>query len=223
MVEKLESLKSISYFAGCTDEELESFKKYVTEQKVDQGEVFLHDGDYSDYLYSVVSGAVKVYKTSADGREQILHIERPGGSVNEVSTFDGGPIAAHMLAMTPVVLYRIKKTDLMRIIENHHQVAMNIIRALADRVRRDSSLVRELSFTQVAGRLAKIILNFIGGAEEDGLHLTQQDLAAMVGTSREVVNRTLRQMEESGAIRLERRGIVIVDKGALEEMVKATS
>jgi len=218
-----ELLKHIHYFSGLSLAELDSIKKLLSPKTAEKGEIFLLEGDWSDFLYFLISGVVKVYKTSADGKEQILHIATWGESLNDVSTFDGGPNAASMLAMTPILLYMIKKNDLGTLFHDHPQVALNTIKALANRVRRDSTLVKDLSFTHVTGRLAKMLLQYAGAEAHAWPRLTQRDMAAMVGTTREVVNRSLRTLEENGAIRLERHGIVIINKEALEEIVKASS
>ena len=218
-----ELLKHVHYLSGLSLAELDSIKKLLSEKTAEKGEIFLIEDEWSDFLYFLISGVVKVYKTSADGKEQILHIATEGESLNDVSTFDGGPNAASMLAMTPVLLYMIRKNDLGALFHDHPQVALNTIKALANRVRRDSTLVKDLSFTHVTSRLAKMLLKYAGAETDAWPRLTQQDMAAMVGTTREVVNRSLRTLEENGAIRLERHGIVILNKKALEEIVKASS
>lgn len=219
----LELLKRIHYFAGLSSAELDSISQFISDEAVEEEDVFLMEGQDSDFLYFLISGVVKVYKTSTSGKKQILHIATQGESLNDVSTFDGGPTAASMLAMTPVLLYKIRKSDMKAIISNHSKIAMNTIRALANRVRRDSTLVKELVFTQVTGRLANLLLEHACGETDAWPRLTQQDMAAIVGTSREVVNRSLRTLEENGAIRLERHGIVVINKRALEEIVRASS
>ena len=218
-----ELLKHVHYFSGLSIADLNSIKEFLSEKTAEKGEIFLIEGEWSDFLYFLISGVVKVYKTSADEKEQILHIATQGESLNDVSTFDGGPNAASMLAMTPVVLYMIRKSDMGSLFRDHFQVALNTIKALANRVRRDSTLVKDLSFTKVTGRLAKMLLEYAGAETDAWPRLTQRDMAAMVGTSREVVNRSLRTLEENGAIRLERHGIVITNKEALEDIVKASS
>ena len=96
---------------------------------------------------------------------------------------------------------------------------MNILRALAYRTRRDANLVKELSFTQVIERLAKLLLGeYVGEKSNVGLWLTQQDMASMIGTRREVVNRSLKIMEEKGAIKLARHRVIVINKNILEEM-----
>ena len=113
MAIEIDILKSINYFAGLSISELESISKYMIEKAVNKGEIILFEGEWSDYLYFLIAGLVKVYKSSSNGKEQILHIAPPGESLNDVSTFDGGTNQASMLAMTPVHLYAIRKEDLM--------------------------------------------------------------------------------------------------------------
>lgn len=224
MAIETELLKTINYFAGLDSSELESIKQYIVEKLVDKDEVLLYEGIWSDYLYFLISGLVKVYKTSANGKEQILHIAPPGESLNDVSTFDGGTNQASMLAMTPVQLYGIRKEDLKAILQAHPQIYLNILKALAYRIRRDSNLVEELSSTQVIGRLAKLLLGKYAGEEVTvGLWLTQQDMASMIGTCREVVNRSLKIMEEKGAIRLKRHRVIVIKKDVLAAMATTAS
>ena len=152
-----------------------------------------------------------------------MHIAPPGESLNDVSTFDGGTNQASMVAMTPVSLYAVRKEDLKTILEEHPRIYINILKALAYRIRRDSNLVEELSSTQVIGRLAKLLIGKYAGEEATvGLWLTQQDMASMIGTCREVVNRSLKIMEEKGAIRLGRHRIIVLKKDILSDMAKAT-
>jgi CRP/FNR family transcriptional regulator, cyclic AMP receptor protein len=223
MAIELEQLKNINYFAGLSQDELADISKYMIEQSVDKGEIFLFEGEWSDNLFFLMAGLVKVYKTSTNGKEQILHIAPPGESLNDVSTFDGGTNQASMLAMTPVHLYGMHKDDIKTILEEHPRIYINILKALAYRIRRDSNLVEELSSTQVMGRLAKLLMGKYAGEEATvGLWLTQQDMASMIGTCREVVNRSLKIMEEKGAIRLGRHRIIVLKKEILAEMATAT-
>ncbi len=221
MVIEIETLKSINYFAGLDSTELQFIKRYIVEKKVDKGKIILSEGEWSDYLYFIVSGLVKVYKTSPGGKEQILHIAPPGDSLNDVSTFDGGPCAANMLAMTPVHFYAVRKEDLKIILHGPPRICINIIKSLANRVRRDSKLVEELSTVQASARLAKLLLGRYPGEEATiWLLLTQQDMANLIGASREVVNRALKTMEEKGAIFLSRHRVVVVNEGILSELAK---
>ncbi len=223
MAVQLEFLKSILYFSDLGLAELESIRKLVFEKTADRAEVVLLEGESAANLYFVASGAVKVFKTSAEGKEQILDIVRPGESFNDVPIFDGGPNPASARTMGPVLLYGIKKNDMEAILRDHPQIALNVIKVLAKRVRHLVSLVEDLSFRHVISRVAKILFEHIGGEMGRGPRLTQQEMAAMAGTAREVVGRSLKALEEEGAIKLDRHRIIITDKEALQEIMEVTS
>lgn len=220
MAVSAKALAKMHYFTGLREDELEAVTKYIAfEKRINKGETLLHEGDRSEYMYLIVSGAMKVYKRSVNGKEQILNIAATGESLNDVSTFDGGGSAMDMLAMTPVRLYAIKKADIKSLFRKYPGIALNVAAALAAKVRRDSSLVEVLSFDQVISRLARLIIKQTDAGTNLLPLFTQQDLAAMVGTSRVVVNRSLKEMEDRGAVRLERRRIVVTDRAALQSLV----
>jgi CRP/FNR family transcriptional regulator len=220
----VELLQSTAYFSGMDSAELESIKSLIQETRVQKGVHFLSEGESSDYLYFIVSGLVKVYKTSSSGKEQVLHIAPPGDSLNDVSLFDGGPTAAGMVALTPAVLYAISKDDIIKLLQKKPHIMMNVIKSLAQRIRRDSNLVEDISSSQVLQRLAKLFVGRYGGEETTvGLTLTQKDIAGLVGSSREMVNRSLKVLEENGGIRLSRRRIIVVDKEVLYKIAGSSS
>ena len=223
MAIEVEFLKSIPYFSGLSPAELDSIKQLIFEKTVERGEIILLEGEPAEALFFVASGVVKVFKTSAEGKEQILSIVRPGESFNDVPIFDDGLNPASAQAMGPVVLYRIRKSELKAILRDYPQVTVNVIRVLAEQVRQLVSLVEDLSFRHVIGRVAKILLEHAGDGYGPRPRLTQQEMAAMAGTVREVVARSLKALEEEGVIRLDRHRIVITDKGALQGMVAASS
>ena len=220
---QIEFLKSITYFAGLNPDELASVKKHIFEKTAERGEVILLEGESAEALYFVFSGVVKVLKTSAEGKEQILDIVRPGESFNEVAIFDGGLNPASAQAIGPVVLYGIRKSGLEVILQDYPRVALNVIKVLAGRVRHLVSLVEDLSFRRVVSRIAKILLEQAGDGTGPRPRLTQQEMAAMAGTVREVVGRSLKSLEEEGVIRLDRHRIVIINKEALKEMTEVPS
>jgi len=223
MAVQLEFLKSILYFSDLGLAELESIRKLVFEKTAGRAEMVLLEGESAANLYFVASGVVKVFKTSAEGKEQILSIVRPGESFNDVPIFDGGPNPASARAMGPVLLYGIKKNDMEAILRDHPQIALNVIKVLARRVRHLVSLVEDLSFKHVIGRVAKILFEHVGGEMGRGPRLTQQEMAAMAGTAREVVGRSLKALEEEGAIKLDRQRIIITDKEALQKIMEVSS
>jgi len=216
-----EILKGICYFEGCSSAELQSIKRYISKKEVRQRETVVFQGDPCDTLYFVVSGGIKVYKTSVGGKEQILHIAQKGESIGDIGVFDGGPAPASMKAITATTLYQIKKRDLDTVIRKYPKVALNALRALATRVRRDSRLVEELSFGQVVNRVARLLLKYMEWEAGSGIRLTQQDMANMVGSSREMVNKSLRYMEDQKALRTTRKGIENMDRETLENIAQA--
>ena len=219
MAVPVEFLKSNPYFSSLGLTELESVRELIFEKTAERGELILLEGESAEALYFVASGAVKCFKTSAEGKEQTLNIVRPGESFNDVPIFDGGPTPASVQAMGPVVLYGISKDNMEGILRDYPQVTLNVIRILAQRIRHFVSLVEDLSFRHVTGRVAKILLEYAGDGADPRPRLTQQEMAAMAGTAREMIGRSLRALENEGVIRIDRHRLVITDKEALREMV----
>lgn len=204
------------YFTGLSEENLLRVEELMREEVFDRDDFVYVEGDDNHYLYLIASGAVKVFGTSADGKEQILSLARPGDSFNDVAAFDGRLTPAGAQALTPVVLYRLNGHELMSRSCSYGALAANIIRALGQRVRELGDLVADLSFRPVAGRLAKILLEHL--PYSGSVRLTQRDMASMAGTAREVVARALKSMEDDGIIRIERQRIIILNRGGLEAL-----
>ena len=223
MAVELEFLEHIPYFSGLSPTELDSIRKLIFEKTAERGEMVLLEGESAEGLYFVASGAVKIFKTSTEGKEQILSIVRPGESFNDVPIFDSGPNLTSAQGMGTVLIYGIKKSNLKAILRDYPQVALNVIKVLAGQVRHLVSLVEDLSFKRVIGRVAKILLEHTGSEAGHKPRLTQQEMAAMAGTAREVVGRSLKALEGEGVIRLDRNRIVIMDKEALKEIMEVPS
>ena len=218
MAVKVEFLKEIPYFSGLGDSEIDSVRKYIFERKAGRGEILSFEDELADVLYFVVGGAVKVFKTSADGKEQIFRVIHPGESFNDVSILSGRPNLISAEAMGAVVLNAIKKDDLKVVLREHPQIALNVIQVLSRRVQELVSLVEDFSFRRVTGRVAKMLLEYAGDRVGERPRLTQQEMASMIGTAREMVGRSLKNLESQGAIRLERNRVVITDQEALKEL-----
>jgi CRP/FNR family transcriptional regulator len=209
-------LKLATYFVGLSEAELEKFKKLIFQKTVEKGEVIVREGEPSETLYFVAGGVVKVFKTSAEGREQILTLVRPAESFNDVPVFAGANLASAE-AMMPVTLYGLRKTDFQNILREYPQLALNAIQVLAKRVELLVALVEDLSFRQVTGRVARILYEYVRGKDVNRPRITQQEMAAMAGTAREMVGRSLRVLEEEGTIRMDRNRIVITNEAALKK------
>ena len=217
----IELLKSIPYFSGLSTAELDSIKEHIYERSAENGDLILLEDEPADAMYFVASGVVKVFKTSSEGKEQILSFVRPGESFNDVPLFDGGPNLGSVQAIGPVTLYGLRTGDLENILRSSPQIALNVIRVLSGQVRRLVELVEDLSFRHVIARVAKILLENAEDGTGPKPKLTQQEMAAIAGTAREMVGRSLKSLEDEGAIRLDRHRIVITDKEALREMAES--
>lgn len=217
MAVQLDFLKNIAYGAGLSDAELEQLRKHAFEKSWEKGEILVYEGEPAEALYFVASRVVKIFKTSAEGKEQIFCLVRPGDSFNDVPVSEGGQNLASAEAMMPVTLYGIRKTDFNRVLKENPKVAQNTIQVLSQRVVHLVSLVEDLSFRQVTGRVAKILFEHARDGGDRKPRLTQQEMAAMAGTAREMVGRSLRVLEEEGTIRLERHRIIIANEQALKE------
>jgi CRP/FNR family cyclic AMP-dependent transcriptional regulator len=215
---KVESLQANTYFSGLSSEELASIQKHIFEKVVARGEMIVFEGEPARAVYFVISGVVKVFKTSTDGKEQIIYLARPGDSFDDVPIFGGGLSLASTEAMTQVVLYGIEKDDLEASLREYPKLADNILKLLSQRIEQMISLVEDLSFRRVTGRVAKILLENVEDTNGQRHRLTQQDMAAMAGTAREMIGRSLKLLEDEGKVRLERNRVVITDKEALREI-----
>jgi CRP/FNR family transcriptional regulator len=215
-------LQSTAYFSNLANKyELDRLSKYVFEKKVGRGELILAEGEQPQALYFVVSGAIKVFKTSPEGKEQIFGIVHSGGSFNDVPSFDGGRNPVSAQAMVPSLLYGIRKGDFEIILKENPKVAVNVSKVLASQVRQLGGLVEDLSFKHVTARVAKILVENSDDGSKEKHRLTQQDMAAMAGTAREVVGRSLKSLEDDGVIKMDRHRIVIKDIDMLKDIAGA--
>lgn len=223
MAARIEFLEEIPYFSELSPADQEDFRQYTFEKCFSRNELIIIEGEPSETLYFLASGAVKTFKVSPEGKEQILRILRPGDALNDVAVLDGGPNYASAQAMDPVIVCGILSSDLGILLAGRPTIALKIIRILAERVRQFVSLVEDLSFRDVSSRVAKLLLQY-ADTEADSQkkmasltpRLTQYEMAAMIGTAREVVGRSLRFLEAEGIIRIERHRIIIVDYEALK-------
>ena len=199
----------------------------MSETRLRRGEVLFHEGDSGDKLYIVLDGKVKLGRTSSDGRENLLAILGPGSMFGELSLFDPGPRSATVTAVTDAEFVSLSHEDLLRWLEGRPAVARGLLTQLAGRLRKANDVVADLVFSDVPGRVAKALLDLaerFGRTADDGVHvhhdLTQEELAQLVGASRETVNKALADFASRGWLRLEPRSVVIMD---MERMTRRGS
>jgi len=182
--------------------------------------VFINEGDRGDSLFVIVTGRVKVFVSDNQGREMILDIHGPGQYVGEMA-LDGRPRSASVMTLEATICAMVTRDALKDAIVANPDLAMSLIEELIDRARIATDTIKNLALMDVYGRVARLLLSL--ARERDGKlvvpeRLTQQDIAAMVGSVREVVGRSLAALEREGAIRIERARIVVADRDALRRM-----
>jgi CRP/FNR family transcriptional regulator len=180
------------------------------------GQVVLLEGAASSVLYVVKDGRLKLYKTSVKGREQVLRVLRPGDAFNEVAVLDEGPNPASAQAIEDCTLYLLRRRDLLQLMHDRPGVGLAVSRQFAHQLREALELVEDLAFRDVTSRVAKILLDRRTGTNP-GPWLTQELLAAMAGSRREVVGRALKSLSLEGAIKLQRGRVHLLDRQLLEQ------
>ncbi len=218
-----EQLKAIPYFQDLEAGVLDRIRTSVFEVRLQKGQILFTEGEPAQAMYVVQSGHVKIFKLSPDGREQVLRIMGPGECFNEVPVFDQGPNPANAQALEPAALWGIRRADMRRLVEEYPSVAIGFLKAFARKLRLFTQKVEDLSFRSVTSRVAKLLLELAEDDGRGGLRLTQQftqqEMAAVVGTAREMIGRAFKALEKEGAIRLDRHRIVILSKTALTRML----
>lgn len=211
-------LRHAPLFSALDDEAVAALRTSMTESRLRRGAVLFHEGDSGDQLYVIVEGKVKLGRTALDGRENLLAILGPGQMFGELSLFDPGPRSATATAVIETTLVALSHADLLRWLEGRPVVAHGLLTQLASRLRKANDVVADLVFSDVPGRVAKALIDLasrFGRTADDGVHvnhdLTQEELAQLVGASRETVNKALADFASRGWLRLEPRSVVIMD------------
>ena len=183
-----------------------------------RGHTLFHEGEAGDRLYVVVSGKVKLGRTSSDGRENLVTVLGPGEMLGELSLFDPGPRSLSATAVSDSELAGLGHADLAAFLNGRPEVARQLLQALARRLRRTNDTLADMVFSDVPGRVAKALLDLsrrFGRQTEQGVmvahELTQEELAQLVGASRETVNKALADFAGRGWLRLEARAVCLLD------------
>jgi CRP-like cAMP-binding protein len=217
------TLSRASLFSGLSERELAFLLEKVISRRYSSGEIVFSEGEPCAGLYVVESGSVRIFKSSPGGREQVLSIEGPGGSVAELPVFDGGNYPASVVAIEDTVVLFVSKQDFQGLCLAHPEVALKVLKVVGARLRRLVGIIEELSFTTVRHRLSAYLLRL---AQDQGKKVTQgvevilpsnnQELAAQIGTVRELVSRNLSRLQMEGVLTVDGRCLIIRDLKALE-------
>jgi CRP/FNR family transcriptional regulator, cyclic AMP receptor protein len=211
-------LRRAPLFEALDEEETRALRSGVTDVDLARGERLFDEGDDGDRLYVVLDGKIKLTRTSPDGRENLVSLVGPGEMFGELSLFDPRPRTMTASAVTDVRLAALAHENLRSWLTGHPDVALHLLAALARRLRRTNEVMSDLVFTDVPGRVAKALLDLaarFGTQQEDGLQvdhdLTQEELAQLVGASRETVNKALADFVARGWIQLHPKSVLLID------------
>lgn len=225
-LQRIESLRSVPLFADLTERELDQLADHAISREYQPGEIIFSEGDPCEGLYVVQSGNVKIFNTSAGGREQVLLIEGAGHSLAELPVFDGGPYPASTAALGKCMLLFISKKDFHVLCMEQPELSLKVLKVVSSRLRQLVGIIEELSFTTVRNRLASWLLQEARSkgrktarGTEITLGISNQELAFQIGTVRELVSRNLSYFQSKGIIKTEGRTIIVTDVATLEAEV----
>lgn len=216
-------LANVELFKELGDDERDALLSLMSETTLKRGESLFHEGDAGDRLYVIVEGKVKLSHTSDDGRENLIAILGPGEIIGELTLFDLGARSSTVTAIAPSKFLYLSHKDMMSYIDEHPTMAKSMLRELATRLRNTNDQMADLVFFDVPGRVAKALLDLaerFGERTPEGIYvahdLTQEELAHLVGASRETVNKSLADFTARGWIRLEGRAVLLIQVGRLQ-------
>jgi CRP/FNR family transcriptional regulator, cyclic AMP receptor protein len=220
-------LKQAPLFEALGDEDSSALRAGIINVHLNRGERLFSEGDTGDKLYIILSGKIKLTKAAPDGRENLLSVHGPGEMFGELSLFDPIPRTSSATAVTSAELAGVAHDDLRTWLSTRPEVAMHLLQALARRLRRINEVKADLVFTDVPGRVAKALLDLgerFGVATSAGIQvnhdLTLEELAQLVGASRETVNKALADFAARGWLQLAAKSVLLTDVERLRKRAR---
>jgi CRP/FNR family cyclic AMP-dependent transcriptional regulator len=227
---KLKLLRQIPYVGSLPEQELRALATGLRERHYRAGDVIFRKGDHSEGLCIVLTGCVRTVIRSAEGREQVLKMFGPGRTFGDLPVFDDEPQPAEAVAVSESRIAFIAQVELLDLLRRHPDLAIDVIRLFASRLRAYKQMVEDLSLRTVVARVARLLVDRARGTrtliEESASsnpEYTQDEIAAMVGSVREVVQRALKTLEHVGLIQMTRGKILVIDVEALDGWTGAES
>jgi CRP/FNR family transcriptional regulator len=219
----IQLISSIPLFQGLPKDQIDDLSMIVTDQSFRKGEIIFSEGDEGTGFYVVITGRVKIFKLSFEGKEQILHIFGPGEIFGEVPVFTGAHFPANAEIMEESRIFFFPRDSLIALIKKNPSLALNMLAILSKRLRRFTALIDDLSLKEVPGRLAAYLLYLSEqqkGSKELELKITKGQLASLLGTIPETLSRILGKMASQGLIESDGPRIRILDPEALRELAE---
>jgi CRP/FNR family transcriptional regulator len=223
-------LEKTALLSGLTAGELQMLSGRTVRKRFHAGESLFSEGEPCNGLHIIARGRVRIFKTSAGGREQVLAVNNPGESVAELPVFDGGPYPASAVAIEDAEIAFISRRDFQAYCMEHPEVALKVLATVGGRLRRLVGIIEELSFTTIRQRLITALLRL---AESEGkqtsrgiefqLPASHQELASQLGTVRELISRNLMRLQAEGLLDVDARQIVVKDIKGLSALLSTTT
>jgi len=213
-------LKAVPLFATISEEQLRMLTTMVTRRSATRNTTIMSSGDATDSLYIVLSGRLKVMMSDSEGKEVILAILGPGEFFGEMGLIDDEPRSASVVSIEPCELLSIAKRDFKRVISENSEMAMSVMRGLVRRLREADRKIGSLALLDVYGRVARLLLDMaenVNGEKIVTKRLPKQDIAKMIGASREMVSRVMKDLQTGGYIEMRGSNIVLRDTIMLPE------
>jgi CRP/FNR family cyclic AMP-dependent transcriptional regulator len=207
-------LRSVPLFASFSEEPLRMLTTVVTRRSVTRGTIIMAAGDPTDSLYIILSGRLKVMMSDADGKEVILTILGPGEFFGEMGLIDDAPRSASVIAIEPCELLVITRRDFKKCLAENFEMSMAVMRGLVRRLREADRKIGSLALLDVYGRVARLLLDMaetVDGQKMVTKRLPKQDIAKMIGASREMVSRVMKDLQVGGFIEMRGSTIVLRD------------
>lgn len=204
-----------SKYQGLSPDEIGAIAACGTTRTYSKQTILINEGDRSDFLYVILEGRVKVFVGDEKGREVILNIQGPGEYFGEIALLDESPRSASVMTLEPSRLAFVSREELTRYLSEHPDASVKLLRAFALRIRELTELAKNLALSDVYGRVARTLLKM--ARERDGQwvieqRLTHQDIADMVGASREMVSRIMKDLAKGGYIQTQKKIITICQR-----------
>jgi CRP/FNR family transcriptional regulator len=220
-------LKTTALFGALAELELAVLAARMSRKRFAAGELLFSEGEPCNGLYIVLSGRVRIFKTSVSGREQVLSIEGAGGTVAELPVFDGGPYPASVIALDETEIAFLSRRDFQGFCMEHPEVALKVLAVVGARLRQLVAIIEELSFTTIRQRLASTLVKL---AQNEGkktargiefrLPASHQEMASQLGTVRELISRNLTRLQAEGLLEVNARDVVVKDMKGLVALLE---
>jgi len=219
----LDVISTIPLFNGLPDDQLEAIKKIAIEKQINKGEIVVSEGDEGKGFFIVVEGRVKVFKVSAEGKEQILHIFGPGQPFGEVPVFAGQRFPANAQAIDSVRVLFFPRAAIVDLITANPSLALNMLAEMSKKLRLFAVQIENLSLKEMPARLASYLIHLAdeqGEEESVTLKISKGQLASILGTIPETLSRIFAKLSGNNLIRVEGKEITVLDRSGLEDLAE---